>query len=296
MSEPLIIFIYSHEDDSLIDRTIRPHIGGLGSSNVDFWDDRRLSSGQDWLPEGLAALRTADMTVLLLSTTFLASDFIYNKVILLLQKRHRQGNLIVIPVVLGPCYWQSNEWIQSLQVWPLAGRSLLEHSAREYGIAALFTHLGETSRKLTRKGFNQEVKLSVQQGDATLYQCDVLVLKYAQAAYGVDAAVVEKLDSSGINGAALLPEPSAYSIIDTQGALNAKFVLFVGVNDLTQFGYQQIREFSRKALATLATEVPNTQHVATTLHGAGFGLDEAEAFDFEIAGVCGRDFGWQISR
>jgi hypothetical protein len=62
-------------------------------------------------------------------------------------------------------------------------------------------------------------------------------------------------------------------------------VLFVGVKPLRQFGYSDIREFGRKVLESLAGEAPQTAHLALTLHGAGYGLDENEAFESEVAGL-----------
>jgi hypothetical protein len=62
-------------------------------------------------------------------------------------------------------------------------------------------------------------------------------------------------------------------------------VLFVGVEPLGRFKYQEIREFARRALATLGRKRPQTRHVGLTLHGTGFGLDEEECFRAEIAGI-----------
>jgi hypothetical protein len=61
--------------------------------------------------------------------------------------------------------------------------------------------------------------------------------------------------------------------------------LFVGVVDLRSFEYEAIREFSHRALASLAGPRSGAEHVAFTLHGAGYGLDESEAFRAELAGI-----------
>ncbi len=51
------------------------------------------------------------------------------------------------------------------------------------------------------------------------------------------------------------------------------------------FGYEAIREFSKRALTSLAIAKPAASHIVFTLHGAGYGLDEAEAFRAELAGI-----------
>jgi hypothetical protein len=66
--------------------------------------------------------------------------------------------------------------------------------------------------------------------------------------------------------------------------VGAEQVLFVGVDPLYQFDYPQIRDFSRRVLSTLSSEAPECQHLAVTIHGAGYGLDEIEAFESEVAG------------
>jgi len=51
------------------------------------------------------------------------------------------------------------------------------------------------------------------------------------------------------------------------------------------FDYRSIRNFSRRALALAEGMLPPVREISMTLHGPGFGLDEIEAFESEIAGV-----------
>ena len=127
--------------------------------------------------------------------------------------------------------------------------------------------------------------IRVLQGDVLEIAADVLVLKYAQAPYGVDNIVVDRLEAAGIAVRNTLPKPDGYKLIDTRGQLTAKCVLFVGVVGLRDFGYEAIREFSKRALSSLVIGKPSASHVALTLHGAGYGLDESEAFRAELAGI-----------
>lgn len=59
----------------------------------------------------------------------------------------------------------------------------------------------------------------------------------------------------------------------------------VGVKDLYEFEYKDIREFARLGIEALAKSAPSVRHCAITLHGAGYGLDEIEAFESEMAGL-----------
>jgi hypothetical protein len=62
-------------------------------------------------------------------------------------------------------------------------------------------------------------------------------------------------------------------------------VLFIGVLPLYQFDYGQIREFSSYSLQILAQGIPDVEHVAMTMHGVGYGLDEKESFLAQIGGL-----------
>jgi hypothetical protein len=134
---------------------------------------------------------------------------------------------------------------------------------------------------------NAEVEISIVQADALGFGADVLVLKHAQALYGVDAQVVRRLDGNrgGVFAPVSLPPVGEVSLVDSRGLLGAKDVLFVGVEPLGRFGYAEIRAFARRSLTALAEKVPDATHVATTLHGVGFGLDETEAFRSQLAGL-----------
>ncbi len=120
--------------------------------------------------------------------------------------------------------------------------------------------------------------IRVVHGDALKTEADVLVLKYAQATYGVDEAVVGKFDAIYPSVRNVLPKPGKVLLFETEGHLAVPMVLFVGVVDLRSFEYKAIREFAHRALASLAGSRAEAGHVLFTLHGAGYGLDESEAF------------------
>jgi len=129
----------------------------------------------------------------------------------------------------------------------------------------------------------RSISISVLAADATAFQADVLVLKHAQSLYGLDRVVVDLLNSNG--SSVQLPEIGRVVTIETKGAVSAQNVMFVGVKPIWEIGYQEIRDFARTALASLVHEKPTVRHVAFTLHGANFGLDEIEAFSSEVAGI-----------
>jgi hypothetical protein len=113
------------------------------------------------------------------------------------------------------------------------------------------------------------------------HSSDLLVLKYAQASYGVDKAAVEV---TGID-ASTLPAAGDSVLIQKPSGLASRNLLFLGVESLAAFGYRSIREFSRRAIASAVAVSPPVREIAMTLHGTGYGLDEIEAFESEVAGI-----------
>lgn len=127
------------------------------------------------------------------------------------------------------------------------------------------------------------IRVSIKPDDALRFRADVLVLKHAQSLYGVDGAVYRKLLDAGTKPR--LPKVGAHQAVGSKGALGVDRVLFLGVEPLSDFGYGEIREFGRRAMVALATYKQATRHVALTIHGPGYGLDETESFEAELAGI-----------
>lgn len=132
---------------------------------------------------------------------------------------------------------------------------------------------------------NTKVAIHVKVANALTFKADILALKYAQELYGVDLAVYTALTRQ--ESKLPLPQVGKVKLFDTRSApeLSAAQIMFVGVQPLHRFGYAEIREFGRKVLSSLSSKDPRVCSVALTIHGPGYGLDEIEAFESELAGV-----------
>jgi hypothetical protein len=129
---------------------------------------------------------------------------------------------------------------------------------------------------------DKKISIRVEQGNALQTECDVLVLKYAQALHGVDEAAVGALISAGFSIGAL-PEPDQFLLIPTEGVIAPRAVLFIGVPQIWKFHYAEIRGFGSRALSYLMVR-PTTRRVVLTVHGPNYGLDESESMRAELAG------------
>jgi hypothetical protein len=127
----------------------------------------------------------------------------------------------------------------------------------------------------------RNIEIEVAAADVLAFDADVLVLKHAQESLGVDAVAKERL---GLDLDMDLG-PGDHLILDGRPAIGAEKVVILGVPPLHKFGYSQIRLFARRAMSLVGAELPRARHIALTLHGAGYGLDEIACFDAELTGL-----------
>jgi len=120
------------------------------------------------------------------------------------------------------------------------------------------------------------IQLHIEHGDVTEFHADVLVLKYAQRGHGADRAVTRMLVRHGLESARMEPCDGDSVVLSTEGALATPRVLFIGTPRLRNLGYARLREFGADTLRILKNE-GGVRHLAATIHGPGYGLDESEA-------------------
>jgi hypothetical protein len=130
-----------------------------------------------------------------------------------------------------------------------------------------------------------DIGIEIQIADVLKIKADVLVLKYAQELFAIESQVYFQLATSRKGVETKLPKPNEFLLLEAGGNLGASQVLYCGVVDIFKFRYKQIRDFAFRSLKHLSEVKPDTQHICLTLHGANYGLDEAEVFRSEVGGL-----------
>jgi hypothetical protein len=101
-----IFIAYSHQDRVWLDRLLQVLSPLIRQGEIDAWSDQRINPGQQWLEEIERAFGVADVGLLLVSASFLASDFIVRHEIPALLERHRQGKATVTWIAVSASLYQ----------------------------------------------------------------------------------------------------------------------------------------------------------------------------------------------
>ena len=110
MKKHKIFISYAHIDKSYYDRLIT-HLNVLKSyeGGIEEWSDRKIKSGERWKEEIEKALREADIAILLVSTDFLASDFIRNNELPSILHKAASANTKILSLLIKPSLFLNTE-------------------------------------------------------------------------------------------------------------------------------------------------------------------------------------------
>lgn len=100
-SAKLNIFIsYAHEDEKFKNDLVKTlKVIQREYSQLEWWDDRQMDSG-DWEAQIIKEMEQADMTLLLISQDFMASDYCFNKEMQTALRKYDQHGNPLIPIII----------------------------------------------------------------------------------------------------------------------------------------------------------------------------------------------------
>jgi hypothetical protein len=119
IKKPKVFVSYAHDDSGML-REMEEMLKMLKRNNViDIWTDKEILPGQDFNKDINESLINADIVLLLLSSSFLNSDYIWRNEMQIALKNSKEGKAIAIPVILRPCLWKEVEGLAQLQALPM---------------------------------------------------------------------------------------------------------------------------------------------------------------------------------
>jgi len=131
MIKPKIFISYSHNDEQFKNKLLA-HLSALKASNeVEIFDTKSIEAGKDWHAEINKNIKEADIAILIISSDFLASEYIFNVELRSILNRNKEAGQIVIPVLARPAMWTMSPELMKFQIWPRNAKALSEYSFDE---------------------------------------------------------------------------------------------------------------------------------------------------------------------
>jgi hypothetical protein len=111
MAQPIspkrLFYSYAHKDEDLR-KELEEHLALLRRQGyLSTWQDRMIDAGAEWQTQISEALENADIVLLLVSASFLASDYCFDIEMKRALARDEAGTCRVIPIIVRPCDWHS---------------------------------------------------------------------------------------------------------------------------------------------------------------------------------------------
>src|ERR1043165_2866290 len=148
---------YAHEDEILYKRLIA-HLSSLKNEGiVSHWSDSQIVAGELWDKEIQKQLTSARIILLLVSSDFLASEYVNKVEFSTAMDRHQRKEAWVIPVILRPCDWK-NTPLKDLQVFPKGGPPITTANNIDGALLNVVDGTRATIRKLSVSELSQATK------------------------------------------------------------------------------------------------------------------------------------------
>lgn len=146
--EKINIFIsYAHTDEKWLEK-LKIHLKVLSKYySLEFWEDTKLRGGDKWREEISSAINRANVVILLVSTAFLASDFISNNELPPILRKATEEGTRVLPLIVSPCAFEDSE-LSEFQAINSPDRTLADLASDEAAIEREFLALNDCLKQL----------------------------------------------------------------------------------------------------------------------------------------------------
>lgn len=149
--EKINIFIsYAHADEKWLER-LKTHLKVMAKYySLEFWEDTKLRGGDKWREEISGAIKRANVAILLVSTSFLASDFISNNELPPILRKAEEEGTRILPLIVSPCVFEDSE-LSTFQAVNSPDKTLADIANDEAAIERVFLTLNDCIKGLLNR-------------------------------------------------------------------------------------------------------------------------------------------------
>lgn len=146
-----VFYSYSHRDEALKEKLDEQLSVLKRRGLISTWHDREIAAGTNWKDQIDDHLDTADVILLLVSPSFIASDYCWDREMKRALERHSRGHARVMPVILRPCLWQETPFAE-LQAVPKDARPVTLWQDQDEAFFSIATAIQQAVKELQRTG------------------------------------------------------------------------------------------------------------------------------------------------
>ncbi len=155
-----LFFSYAHEDEDLRNG-LEEHLAILKRKGIiSTWHDRKIGAGREWASEISNELESAQIILLLVSSSFIASDYCYSIEMDRALKRHKNGEALVIPIIIRPVFWEDAPF-GKLQALPSRAKPVTKWGNRDEAFKDIAKGVADSVSKFTNKNISPKLLRSV---------------------------------------------------------------------------------------------------------------------------------------
>src|SRR5713101_304230 len=147
----LLFFSYARQDKGLRDK-LEEHLSNLKYRGlISTWHIREIGAGEDWQQQVDIHLESAHIILLLISSSFMASQYCYSMEMTRAMERHQQGKARVIPVLLRPVLFSGAPFAM-LKMLPTNGKPVANWRNRDSAFVDIALGIERVVREEAAKG------------------------------------------------------------------------------------------------------------------------------------------------
>src|SRR6266567_4774145 len=146
---PLEVFYSFADADEPLRNKLEEHLSLLHHEGfITIWHKHQISAGMDWTEATELHLNTASVILLLISPSFLASDYCYRIEMQRALQRHNNHEACIIPILLRPVDWQ-NTPLGKLKALPSNGKPITQWRNRDRALTNVAIGVRQAIENLT---------------------------------------------------------------------------------------------------------------------------------------------------
>ncbi|MDD4059582.1 MAG: toll/interleukin-1 receptor domain-containing protein [Kiritimatiellae bacterium] len=139
---------YSHDDSEFL-KELHKHLSALRRQKLlDTWTDREIDAGGVVDSQIEDAMKEASLFLLLVSSSFINSDYCYEKEFQRALEKQKAGRATIIPIIVRPCDWMIPE-LRKFKALPEDGKAV--HSSHWHSADEAFADIAQGLRRLLEK-------------------------------------------------------------------------------------------------------------------------------------------------